>query len=125
MGEQTGDHEGLDDAACTFGGGLERFAGSLGEAVQVEAFVPIGAVDERQTVGTQVVEGELPRAGKMIQQRRGEGVVVFKGDRLDEDGKVPGFPEVAAGAENEPERVVVEVRAVSELPRLVSLWYWS
>ena len=54
--EETGDHQRLGLAAFRLVlRGLERLIGIVGEAVQVEAVVPVGAADERKSVGTQVV----------------------------------------------------------------------
>ena len=53
--EQPGDEHRLGDAAVRLLGGLERLVRRLGEAVEVQAVVPVGAADERQAVRPEVV----------------------------------------------------------------------
>ena len=49
-------------------GDLEALTRVLGEAVQVQAVFPVGAADERQTVGTQMGAGKVEAAAQMLHQ---------------------------------------------------------
>jgi len=49
--KQPSDENGFGNLAVFVGRGLEGLARRVGEAVQVEAIVPIGAADERQAMG--------------------------------------------------------------------------
>ena len=64
-----GDEHRLGGAAGLVAGGLERLAGRVGEAVQVEAVVPVGAADERQAVRAEVLERVVERALEVLEQR--------------------------------------------------------
>ena len=68
--EHAGDEDRLGRAARLVAGGLERLAGRLGEAVEVQAVVPVGAADERQAVRAdpveRVVEGALAGARRAV-----------------------------------------------------------
>jgi hypothetical protein len=48
MNKEAGDEDRFGHLAVLVGGGLEALAGRVGEAVQVEAVVPVGAADQRQ-----------------------------------------------------------------------------
>jgi hypothetical protein len=48
--KQPGDEDRLGHLAVLVGGGLEALARRVGEAVEVEAVVPVGAADQRQAV---------------------------------------------------------------------------
>ena len=50
--KQAGDENGFGNLAVLVGRGLEGLARRIGEAVQVEAIVPIGAADEGQAMRT-------------------------------------------------------------------------
>ena len=90
---------------------LERLVRVVGEAVEVEAVVPVGAAYERESVRPQVVQDVVERYPEVLQQADfGPGTVV-EGDRFVEYAEVAGLLDVCDGAEDEPERVVVESAA--------------
>ena len=106
--EQSGDEDGLGNAGFSVRGGLERFARRLGIRVQVEAVVPVGAPDQRQSVGSGPLQRVLDAPLQVLVQRGlGAGHVVV-GDELLEDALVARLLEVRPHREHEPERVVVE-----------------
>ena len=55
MDEQPGDEDRLGDFAVLVGGGLEALPRRVGEAVQVQAVVPVGAANQRQAVRPKAV----------------------------------------------------------------------
>ena len=106
--EQAADEDRLRDPAGLVLRRLERLARRLGEAVEVEAVIPVGTPDERQVVGAQAVERVLDRALKvLVQWLLGTGLVVVR-DELVENARVSGFLEVRRHAQDQPGRVVVE-----------------
>ena len=108
--EQAGDEDRLGDPAVAVLGRLERLAGRVGEAVQVEAVVPVGAPDQRQAVRAEALERVVDRAPEVVGERSlAAGLVVVR-DRLVEDREVAGLLEVGRDGEHEPGRVVVEAR---------------
>ncbi len=108
--EQSPDEHRLRDAARAVLGGLERLARRLGEAVEVEAVVPVGPADERQAMGPEAVERVAQRPAQVLAERRLGAGLVGVGDRLVEDGEVAGLLGVRGDGEDEPQRVVVEPR---------------
>ena len=65
LDEHTGDENALRHRAFAGAGDLEALARMLGEAVQVQAVVPVGAADEGQTVGAEVGAGEVEAAASL------------------------------------------------------------
>ncbi len=57
LDEHARDEHAFGHRAFAGAGDLEALAGVLGEAVQVQAVVPVGAADERQAVGAEVGDG--------------------------------------------------------------------
>ena len=80
--EHTGDENALRHRAFAGAGDLEALARMLGEAVQVQAVVPVGAADEGQTVGAEVGAGEVEAAAQMLHQRLSLALIVVKGHGL-------------------------------------------
>jgi len=69
--EEASDHDRLGDIALAdVGGGLERLVGLAGEAVEVEAVVPVGAADERQAVRAAVAARVGDRDLEVLEKRR-------------------------------------------------------
>ena len=92
--------------------------GRLREAVQVQAVVPVGAADERQAVGAEVVEDVVERALQVLEERRRVLRVVVEGHRLLQDPEVARLLDVGRRPRDEPERVVVEARPDVVVPPL-------
>ena len=111
--EQRFRHAGLE-----VGRGLEALARGLGEAVEVQAVVPVGAADQRQAVRPQVLQRVVEAAPQMLHQRLGQRFVVVKGHHLGEDGHIARLLDVGRGAEDQPQRVVVEAGADVEVAAL-------
>ena len=76
----------------------------LGEAVQVQAVVPVGAADQRQAVGTQMGAGKVEAAAQVLHQGLRLGFVVIKGYLLLQNRPVAGLPQVGSSTGNEPQR---------------------
>ena len=62
LDEHTGDEHALGYRTLAGAGDLKALTRVLGEAVQVQAVVPVGAADERQAVGAKVRNGEVEAA---------------------------------------------------------------
>ena len=109
--EQAGDENRLGDLAVLVGRGLERLARRVGETVEVQAIVPVGAADERQAVRAEAFERVIEAAAQVFVERLLGAGLVLELHRLVEDAPVAGFLEVGRDAEDEPVRVVVEAAA--------------
>ena len=109
--KQAGDEDRLGDLAVLVGRGLERLAGRVGETVEVQAIIPVGAADERQAVRAEAFEGVIETAAQVFVKRLLGAGLVLELHRLVEDAPVAGFLEVGRDAEDQPVRVVVETAA--------------
>ena len=67
--EESGDKDGFGDLAVLVGRGLERLSRRIGEAIQVQAIVPIGAANKRQAVGAKTVERVAKAALEVLVER--------------------------------------------------------
>ena len=105
------DEHGLRDGPFAGAGDLEALAGMCGEAVEVQAVVPVGAPDERQLVRPQMRDGIAEAAAKMLHEGRCVLFVAVKCDAFVQNRPVACFAQVSIHARNEPERVVVEAAA--------------
>ena len=106
--KKCGDEDRLGNFAIFIGSGLEALAGSVREAVEVEAVVPVGAADEREAVWAEAGKRVVETALEVIVERLFRAGLVVELDRLVEDAPVACFFEVGADAEYEPVRIVVE-----------------
>ena len=78
--EHPGDEHRLRDRAFAGAGDLEALAGVGGEAVEIQAVVPVGSADERQLVWPKMRAGEPEAAAQMLHERRGVVRVTIKRD---------------------------------------------
>src|SRR5208283_1351971 len=109
--KQGGDENGFGNRAVFVRGGLEGLPGRVGEAIQVEAIVPIGAPDERQAMGTETIERVAKTALQMLVERRfGAGCIVI-GHWLIQDAPVSSLFDIGADSDNEPVRIIVKAAA--------------
>ena len=83
----------------------------LGEAVEVEAVVPVGAADERDPVRTLVSERVVHAPAQVLHKGLCEGVIIIKGYRLIQNRDVAGLADISADSSDEPERVIIESAA--------------
>ena len=109
--EHTRNEHRLRNRAFTGAGSLERFTGVFGEAVEVEAVVPVGTAYERQAVGTFMGDGITDAAPQMLHKGHGLTFVVIEGDGGTQDGIVPCLAQVCADSGDQPERVIIEAAA--------------
>ena len=116
--EHTGDKHAFRHRPLTGSGGLKALAGMSGEAVEVQTVVPVGAADQRQTVGPQVVDGIAEAAPQVLQQRLLRAGFCVEGHRLVQNGPVARLAEVGVRSGNEPQRVVVKAAAHSQVALL-------
>ena len=86
-------------------------AGMCGEAVEVQAVVPVGAPDERQLVRPEMRAGEPEAAAKMLHEGRHIVLIAVKRHAFLQNRPVACFAQVCVYTGNEPERVVVEAAA--------------
>ena len=105
------DEHGLRDGPFAGAGDLEALAGMCGEAVEVQAVVPVGPADERQLVRPQMREGIAEAAAKMLHEGRCVLFVAVKCDAFVQNRPVARLAQVCVYTGNEPERVVVEAAA--------------
>jgi len=63
------DKDRLGDLAILIGCGLEALAGSVREAVEVEAVVPVGAADKREAVWSKALQGVVEAALEVFVER--------------------------------------------------------
>jgi hypothetical protein len=109
--QTAGDEDRLGHLAFLVGGGLEALAGRVGEAVEIQAVVPVGAADQRQAVRPEPLQRVAEAALQVLVERLlGAGLVVV-GHRLVEDAPVAGLLEIGGDADDEPVRIVVEAAA--------------
>ena len=109
--EQPGDEHAFGDAPVPIRRRLEGFARRVREGVQVQAVVPVGAADQRQTMRTQAVEGVLNRSPQMVEQRLGGSRLAVVLRRLVQHRPVAGLLQVGRHRQHQPQRVVVEAAA--------------
>ena len=93
------------------GEGLEGLAGLVGEAVQVQAIVPVGPADERQAMGAPVVHHMVEAGLQVLQQGAAVLGIAVVGGGLVQDAEVAGLLDIGRGAGNQPQGVVVEASA--------------
>ena len=97
---------------------LEALARRLGEAVEVEAVVPVRAADQRQSVRAEVLHRIMEAAAQVLHQRLGLALVVVKRHLLRENPDIARLLDVGRHAENQPERIVVEAGTHVEIAAL-------
>ena len=106
--KQRGDEDRLGHFAILVGGRLEGLARRRGEAVQVQAIVPVGAADQRQPVGSKPIQCIGKAALQVVVERRLGARLVVVRHRLVQDAPVAGLLQIRGDAHDEPERIVVE-----------------
>ena len=90
---------------------LEALSGSCGEAVQIQAVVPVGAADLGQSVGSPVV-GCIPEApAEVLHQGRFVGVTGIKGTHFIQNTEVSGLLDIGGGRRDQPEGVIIKAAA--------------
>ena len=107
----TGDEHALGYRTLARAGGLEAFARLLAEAVQVQAVVPVGAANQRQTMRTLVGAQIAKAAAQMLKQRLCKAVVVIKVHRFVQNRVVARLAQIGVHGSNQPQRVIVEAGA--------------
>ena len=116
--EHPADEYALSHGAFAGAAGLEALPRRLAEAVQVQAVIPVGTTDQRQTVGAPMVQGVLVAAAQVLHQRLGQFMVVVEIHLLFQNGKIAGLPVIGADGGNEPQRIIVEACADVHIPLL-------
>ena len=109
--EHAADEHGFGNAGVVVLHGLEAFTRGVGEAVEVQAVVPIGAADQRNAVRSLVVDGEVHGTAQVFEQRLLGTFDVVERHRFGQDRRVSGFGQVGVHARHEPQRIVVEAAA--------------
>ncbi len=107
--EQTGNHDAFSRGAILVGGGLKRLTRRVGEAIEVEAVIPIRPANQRQLVGSQSIQRVLDRPLKVFEQGHFGAWLVFVGHQFIKDGKIPGFLHISCCCQYQPVRVVIEI----------------
>ena len=109
--EHTADEDRLRNRSLGRTEGLEGFARMFGEAVEIQAVVPVCAPDQRQTVRPQMREREVKRSLQMLHERCRSRPVVVVGNLLVENRIVAGLTRIGADSRNQPQRVIIETGA--------------
>ena len=110
--EQAGNHQRFCLAAFRLVfRGLEGFIRVPGEAVQVQAVVPVGTADEGQHVGAEVLDDVVEGDAQVLEQRHFRTFFVVEGDGLIQDTEVSRFLDVCHRTEDKPHGVIVEAAA--------------
>ena len=91
--------------------GLEGLARRVGEAVEVQAVIPVGAADQRQAVRPEPLQRVAQAALQVIVERLLGARPVLVDHRLVQDRRIARFLEVRGHAQDQPQRVVVEAAA--------------
>ena len=85
---------------------LEALARLYGEAVEVEAVVPVGATDERQAMGSTVVEHLTHAATQVLEEWHLGSLLVVEGRGVVENREVARLAHVRADGAHEPQGIV-------------------
>ena len=80
----------------------------LGEAVQVQTVIPVGASDQRQAMGSLVRRGEIKAAFQMFHQGNRRIPVVVKRHLLVENCGIAGLADIGGNCGDQPQRIIVE-----------------
>ena len=118
LDEHAADEDAFGRGALAGAGDLEALAGMGGEAIQVQAVVPVRPADEGQLMGPQVGHGVGDAAAQVLHQGLGQALVIVEGYLLHEDGEIAGFLDVGIRTGNEPQGVVVEAGAHGQIALL-------
>jgi len=95
-------------AALEAGGSLEGLTRSLGEAVEVEAVVPVSTTDEGQTVRSEVIDNVIKGSLEVVDEGLRSGRIRVERGHVIENVDVTGLLDVSSNAEYQPHGVVVE-----------------
>ena len=106
--EHAGDEDRFRDRTLGWTGGLEALTRLLGEAVQVQTVVPVGATDQRQLVRSLMRDGEMEAPTEMLHERLRIREIRIPGTGFIENREVTGLREIGMCAGNQPERIIVE-----------------
>ena len=93
------------------GEGLEALARGVGETVEVQAVVPVGAADQGQAMRALVVDHMVEAVLQVLQQGAAIVGVAVVGSRLIQDGEVAGLLDVGRCTGDQPQRIVIEAAA--------------
>ena len=99
-------------------GGLEGLSGVLGEAVEIQAVVPVRAPDQRKTVGALVSDRVVHTPAQVLHKRLREGNIIIEGHGLIQNRDISGLADISADSRDEPERIIVEAAADVGIPLL-------
>ena len=95
----------------------KALSGSCGEAIQIQAVIPVGAADLGQSVGSPVV-GRIPEPpAEVLHQGCLVGVTGIKGTHFIQDAEVAGLLDIGGGRRDQPEGVIVIKAADGIAPR--------
>ncbi len=98
-------------AALIASGGLEGLAGSLGEAVEVEAVVPVSTTDEGETVRSEVVYNVVKGSLQVVDKGLRSGGIGIERGHVIENVDITGLLDVSGNTEGKPHGVIVEAVA--------------
>ena len=80
----------------------------LGEAVEIEAVIPVRAADERQSMGTFVGDRIIYTPAQVLHKGLRQGRIIIEGHGLAQNSEIPGLSDISADCGDKPERVVVK-----------------
>ena len=96
------DEDGFCLVAFIVGTGLEGFSRCVGEAVQVQAVVPVGAADERQAVRSEMLQRIIEGTSQMFHQRSCQFFFIIEGNIFGEERGVSGLSYIGGSCSDEP-----------------------
>ena len=108
LDEHAGDEHGFRHRAFAGSAGLEGFSWSIGEAVQIQAVVPVRASDQRQAVRALVGHDVVKGSCEMLEERNLGRFIIVERNHLIKNREVARLLDVGGGACDQPQRVIVE-----------------
>ena len=90
----------------------------LGEAVQVQAVIPVSTADQRKVMRAEMIDGEIKRPLEVLHQCCGNGHIVVVRNDLIQNGIITCLSCISADGSNEPQRIIVETGADSRIALL-------
>ena len=113
-----GNEDAFGNSRVIIGHRLEAFARRGGEAVEVQAVIPVCPADERQAMGTPVCSRIVEGAAQMLKQRLCKGGIVVKVHLLIQNAEIARFLYIGTDRADQPERIIIESAAYTHIAPL-------
>ena len=99
-------------------GCLERFTGFTGEAVQIQAVIPVSSSDQRKFVRSEMCRCIMERFVQMFKQRYFRTFLTVKWYQLIKNAIITGFLQIGSNRCNQPQRVIIKSTSDIEIALL-------